>query len=139
MATTDFDGLILFSRLFLTQNLDAEAYSPRLFQAAGVIWPAFQILPVLEDKATTALIFPNDAHASPYVRWFRRVGVRIPRELTLLSFDNERYRVPVTSVDFGFGYLGHQAFLAVLGQNSVRCDKYGTIDPVATVVEKGSS
>jgi DNA-binding LacI/PurR family transcriptional regulator len=134
----DFDGLILFSRLFLTHKLDAEAYSADLFRAAGVIWPSFQLLPVLEDPATTALILPNDAHASPYVRWFRRVGVQIPHNLTLLSFDNEKYKVPVTSVDFGFGYLGHQAFLAVLGQNSVRCDKHGTIDPVATVVEKGS-
>ncbi len=135
---SDFDGLILFSRLYLTHKLDAGASSPHLFRAAGVIWPAFQLLPVLEDTATTALILPNDAHASPYVRWFRRVGVQIPQDLTLLSFDNEKYRVPVTSVDFGFGYLGHQAFLAVLGQNSVRCDKHGTIDPVATVVEKGS-
>ncbi len=73
--------------------------------------------PCINRLSPTALIVPNDSVGRDVHEWASLAGFRIPEDLGILSFDNSLSRVPLTlsSVDFGFGYLGYSAFHAILG------------------------
>jgi DNA-binding LacI/PurR family transcriptional regulator len=62
---------------------------------------------LLDDLGVTAILAPNDYFAHQYYHWLRAAGLRLPEDVSLLSFDNNRYSLPfsISSIDFGFGDL----------------------------------
>jgi DNA-binding transcriptional regulator YhcF (GntR family)/DNA-binding LacI/PurR family transcriptional regulator len=83
-----------------------------------------------KDKAArfggpvTAILAPNDYFAHQYYLWFREMGLRVPGDVTLLSFDNNHWSRPfsISSIDFGFSDLSYQVAHIFLGDIPVRPD-----------------
>jgi DNA-binding transcriptional regulator YhcF (GntR family) len=72
----------------------------------------------------TAILAPNDYFAHQYFLWFREMGLRVPGDVTLLSFDNNHWSRPfsISSIDFGFSDLSYQVAHIFLGDIPVRPD-----------------
>jgi len=78
----------------------------------------------------TALIAPNDRHARLYFRWLQAAGIRVPRDLSLLSFDDRQERLypyAISSVNYGFDDLGYMAFHLLLNDMPVKPDALRSI------------
>jgi hypothetical protein len=94
----------------------------------------------LTDPRITALIVPNDQDSFRVHRWLQLAGVAVPRYVSVISFDNyHRFAfVPVSTIDFGFGYLGYMAFHAIMGDIPVRKSRYGDVASRPHVSHRGS-
>lgn len=70
-----------------------------------------------------------------------KIGFRIPRDISLLSFDNQPplQISPVSSVDFGMGYLGYSAFHYLFGVLPVKHERNGDIASTPHIVNRGST
>jgi hypothetical protein len=92
------------------------------------------------DRTPSAVIVPSDAYAMATYHWLVAAGYRIPRDLSLISFDNSSLvrPWPVSSIDFGFGHLGYQAFHAIIGDLPVKSDAKGDVCARAMVQHYGS-
>jgi hypothetical protein len=78
----------------------------------------------------TALIAPSDEHAHECYRWLAAAGFSIPRDMTLVSFDDNLdtlYPYPISSVNFGFDYLGYACFHVLLGDLRIPTDRWKSI------------
>ncbi len=100
--------------------------------------------PVLESLSaypeTTALIAPHDYTAFHLYRLFRLAGISIPRDLSLISFDNSLRIQPfgITSVDQGYRSLGTLTFNFISEYQPITRDNFGHISGQPLVVDRGS-
>ncbi len=83
----------------------------------------------LQERKSTALLIDSDTRCHDLLKGFRFAGIRVPEELSLLSFDNYQPFLTnaVSSVDFGFGSMGYWAYHALIGDITVPFEKNGTI------------
>jgi len=73
----------------------------------------------------TALVAPADRHAKLYYRWLQTAGIKVPQELSLISFDDRQERLypySISSVNFGLDELGYSAFHLLLGDSPLKPD-----------------
>ncbi len=102
---------------------------------AGRRKPLRELIPSLMDMLdkensakwggpVTAILAPNDYFAHQYYLWFREMGLRVPGDVTLLSFDNNHWSRPfsISSIDFGFSDLSYQIAHIFLGDIPVKPD-----------------
>ena len=94
----------------------------------------------LLEKQVTAIIAPNDTFALAYYQWFSEAGIEIPRRLSMISFDNapEAAPFPISTIDFGFGRLGHQAAHVLIGDLPIPVSADGNYAGICTYVDRGS-
>lgn len=92
------------------------------------------------QNGATALIALNDGLAREYRSWALLVGIRIPEQLSIISFDNADTSVltPITTVDFGYARLGYRAAHALIGDIALRSDSDGVVKGECTVIDRGS-
>jgi len=84
----------------------------------------------LASPDVTGIVAPNDEHARLFYRWSRTVGLQIPEDLSLLSFDDRvesAYPYTISSINFGFDSLGYTAFHAMLGDIPVKTDTWRSV------------
>jgi DNA-binding LacI/PurR family transcriptional regulator len=98
------------------------------------------LAPLVRDPRLTAIIALNDDDAAGVAAWLSAVGIVIPGDLSVLSFDNRPSLslFPIDSVDFGFATLGYTAFHAILGDIPVKQTSPNSIACKAQVVTRGS-
>jgi DNA-binding LacI/PurR family transcriptional regulator len=80
----------------------------------------------LPPDGPTAIIAPYDEHARRLYRWLIVLGVRIPEDLSLVSFDDRQellYPYTISSVNFGFANLGYAAFHSIIGDVPIKIDR----------------
>ena len=94
----------------------------------------------LRDKGVSALLALNDAMAREYYLWCKAIGIAIPRDLSIISFDNlpESIFFPVSTIDFGFSRLGYLAAHLIIGDISVQTDRSGAVAGTCTLIDRGS-
>lgn len=90
---------------------DLSKFEADLLQTAAVL------LPALRRFKPTAIIAPNDGRAVLYRTLLNILGLRIPRYVSLLSFDNSPQirAMPLSSIDFGLYSLGYRSFHTFYG------------------------
>jgi DNA-binding LacI/PurR family transcriptional regulator/DNA-binding transcriptional regulator YhcF (GntR family) len=95
---------------------------------------------LLRDHAPTALIALNDYMAREYYYWFTALGIRIPLDISMVSFDNLPAWTfsPVSTIDWGFERLGYQAAHIMINDLPVRADREGGIPGSCTLIHRGS-
>jgi DNA-binding LacI/PurR family transcriptional regulator/DNA-binding transcriptional regulator YhcF (GntR family) len=95
---------------------------------------------VLDLPGVTALLAPNDRYAVRYWQVLAELGVRIPRDLSMVSFDNlaDLHPFPISSVDFGLATLGYKAFHLLLGDVPVQVAKGNHLMGICQLVDRGS-
>lgn len=64
----------------------------------------------------------------------------MPRDVSLISFDNTRLAggLNISSVDFGFGYLGYSAFHFIMQDVPINRTRHGDIPARPHVAHRGS-
>ncbi len=95
---------------------------------------------LLDYRSATAVIAPNDYTAFFHYHWLTANGVRIPEQLSLISFDNDVAcsLLPLSTVDFGLGYLGYAAFHLFSGIVPVGRHRNGTVSSRPQLLDRGS-
>ena len=89
----------------------------------------------------TAFLAMNDVLAKEYYLWFRALGLRIPRDLSIISFDNmyESKAYGIASVDFGYADMGYRAAHLLIGDIPVATDgRRWHIRPEPVLHDRGS-
>jgi DNA-binding LacI/PurR family transcriptional regulator len=88
----------------------------------------------------TAVIVSNQYRACELYSYLRWRGVSIPRDISLVTFDNYlQFQIwPLTTVDFGFGNLGYRAFQAIRGEIPVRIGTNRDMLTEALLINRGS-
>ncbi len=101
---------------------------------------AIALLPYLVDSEITALIAPNDYLAHAFFNIMLSAGLSIPKHMSLVSFDNyPKFQAwPISTIDFGFGYLGYCAYHAIMQDVKIQRDKYGNVAALPRVIQRGS-
>ncbi len=92
-------------------------------------------------KSTTCILALNDLHAIHYARLLQENGITIPDRISLLTFDNSSwsFTLGISSVDFGYSYLGYAAFHLLYGILPVHCRSPRPDIPCRSfVVDRGS-
>jgi len=94
----------------------------------------------LIDAGVTSLIAPNDHVAQLLYWWLVTAGIEIPKEMSVISFDNslELTGMPITTIDFGFSRLGYLAAHVFIGDIPVKKGADGSVPGICTVVDRGS-
>jgi hypothetical protein len=127
-----------FARILLRrigENPPPGAEQRRLLHLSGFLG-AFLMVPEL-----TAFIAPSDTYAAQVYRWLLFAGMRVPEDLSLVSFDDrleETYPHSISSINFGFDQLGFAAFHAMLGDIPVKVDKWLSVAAVARINHVGT-
>jgi len=95
---------------------------------------------LLLEHRPTALVALNDIMAWEYYLWFSALGIEIPRDLSIISFDNmaPAAPMPISSVDWGFRRLGYLAAHILIGDIPVSADRNGNIAGKCFVNDHGS-
>lgn len=94
----------------------------------------------LLGRGATAILCLNDQIAREVFLWTRYAGLRVPQDLTLLSFDNsvDCRSFPVSTIDFGFARLGYLAAHLLIGDIPVKADATGNVPGICEIVHRGS-
>jgi DNA-binding LacI/PurR family transcriptional regulator len=89
---------------------------------------------------TTAWISPNDYYQQKVYLWTMCVGVRVPGDVSLVSFDNAAtsFVFPLASIDPGFQHLGYLAAHIFIGDIGVAADRGGGVAGHCRLVDRGS-
>jgi DNA-binding transcriptional regulator YhcF (GntR family) len=95
---------------------------------------------VINRREITAVVAANDDLAASYYIWFRKMGLTVGRDISILSFDNNyRKRMyPLTSVDLGFRTLGYQLAHLFIGDTRPAADRFNNIVSRPYLVDRGS-
>ncbi len=94
----------------------------------------------LVSHGCTAIVALNQFMAVNTLYWLRLVGLDVPADISLVSFDNVGPLVnhPISTVDFGFANLGYQAAHIFIGDIPMRTDKWGNIASRPQLINRGS-
>jgi len=94
----------------------------------------------LIDQGATALLCLNDNLARICYFWCCAAGLKVPENISILSFDNHRdhQRVPLATIDFGFSRLGYLAGRIICGAVPSEAGRNGSIPGICTLVNRGS-
>jgi DNA-binding transcriptional regulator YhcF (GntR family) len=110
--------------------------------ALGSFFFAAQLHVLPEPETVTAIIAPVDFDAYHFYFWLRRAGLAVPQRYSLLSFENMftplPFPLPITSVDFGFNYLGYAAFHLLFDDMHIRRDRKGSVYSMPRIIRRGS-
>jgi DNA-binding LacI/PurR family transcriptional regulator len=103
-------------------------------------YPALRRHHVTAYPGLSAIVAPNDHDARHIYYSLRGAGLRIPDDLSLLSFDNypELIPLPVSTIDFGFDHLGYCSFHLILRDLPIRTDSANGVATRPRLVRRGS-
>jgi DNA-binding GntR family transcriptional regulator len=98
------------------------------------------MMTLMSNRDVTALVVPRDIYAYRCIQWLAIAGVRVPRDLSVISFDNTFHRIPTSlaSIDPGFNHLGYSAFHFLFGDIRPRRDAHGNLPVRPTVSRWGT-
>jgi DNA-binding LacI/PurR family transcriptional regulator/DNA-binding transcriptional regulator YhcF (GntR family) len=135
-----FAGIALLVRHFLQEHSSLPKPLTEFPVLPWLVALTPVLSPILAQKRITALIAPNDQAAHWYYLWLRAYGLRVPQDISLISFDNlwRLQSLPITSVDFGYGYLGFAAFHSIMRDITLTTDRTGTIAAQPRIVRRGT-
>ncbi|MBD3390758.1 MAG: GntR family transcriptional regulator [Chitinivibrionales bacterium] len=95
---------------------------------------------LLTDTDVTAVLAANEWLAINYYYWLTYAGVSIPRDISIVAFDNYRRFMhhPIATVDLKLDELGYLAAHIFSGDIPVRHDRRGNIPARPVFVDRGS-
>lgn len=95
---------------------------------------------LVAESEATALVALNDWFAANYAVWFEQAGVSIPKDLSIISFDNAPSFAhhPITTIDLGLSFLGYYGAHIFIGDLPVKADRWGNIISKPVLMHRGS-
>jgi DNA-binding LacI/PurR family transcriptional regulator len=104
-----------------------------------IMWGAVGLTALMYHPDVTAVVAANDKAARNYImRSLAELGIRVPEDVSLLSFDNQFRETcaPPTTVDFGFFDLGYKSFHALVGDVPVSINRHNEIRAIPFIVDR---
>jgi len=101
---------------------------------------SYSLSPYLKQNVT-ALVPPNSLLAEQFSFWCNAAGLRIPRDMSLLSIDNQYVylnALPITQIDTGLSRLGYLAFHLMLGDIPTAKSKNNTITAPCRIIDRAT-
>lgn len=135
-----FAGIALLVRHFLEEHSSLPTPLKEFPVLPWLVALTPVLSPILAQEHITAIVAPNDLTAHWYYLWLRAYGLRVPQDISLISFDNlwRLQSLPITSVDFGYGYLGFAAFHSIMRDITLSTNRSGTIAAQPRIVRRGT-
>jgi hypothetical protein len=98
------------------------------------------MLETIKEKRITAILAPSQMLATRYLYWLHCVGLSVPDESSLLSFDShfQYEHHPISTVDQNYGTLGYSAAHISMGDIPVKADRLGCLGSEPRLVDRGS-
>jgi len=98
------------------------------------------LVSLIERKGSTAILSMNQHIGINFFYWLRHAGVRVPADISLVSFDNYPHLSlhPISVVDLGMhnlGYLGAHIFIDDI---PVKADRWGNIASTPEFIDRGT-
>ena len=95
---------------------------------------------LIAEKKCTALIAPNDWLAVNYLIWCNYIGIRVPEQLSIISFDNMLIYQDsrLSTVDFNLATLGRRCAHILADAYSIKTDRWGNVGCEPYVNDRGS-
>jgi DNA-binding LacI/PurR family transcriptional regulator len=95
---------------------------------------------LLTDGKPTALLALNDHFAQQYFFWLHAMKVQVPKDISILSFDNLANAIlfPLSTIDFGFSRLGYICAHLFIGDTPPPRTNAGALAGTCTLVDRGS-
>jgi len=95
---------------------------------------------LLTDGNPTALLALNDHFAQQYYFRLQAMKVRVPKDISILSFDNLSNAIlfPLSTIDFGFSRLGYICAHLLIGDTPPPRTNAGALAGTCTLVDRGS-
>jgi DNA-binding LacI/PurR family transcriptional regulator len=124
----------------LAAEMGMQVHAVEQIEDNGTLLPGGALMKAARAHGATAIIAPRDKVAADLYTQLVADGVRIPQHISMVSFDNRPLLIsrPISSVDFGFGHLGHAAFHSLYGVVNVRRDRKGNVAARPYLVDRGS-
>jgi len=118
---------------------DADPKAKRHFRRL-LIENAPSLVSMLVDHKPTVIAALLDRMAREYHFWLQALGIMVPQQLSLISFDNspETSFFPITSIDWGFAQLAYLAAHIMIGDIPIKTNRYGHIAGACRLVDRGS-
>jgi DNA-binding LacI/PurR family transcriptional regulator len=100
--------------------------------------PTLQTL--LAGSQVTAIIAANEWLAITYFYWLKYAGLSIPRDLSIIGFDNHRrfMQHPTATLDLKLDELGYLAAHLLIGDIPVRHDRKGNVAAQPQFIDRGA-
>lgn len=95
---------------------------------------------LIHRESPSVIIALNNRFAQHYSAAIGAAGLAVPRDISLVSFDNthESRLFPITTVDFGLDTLGYLAAHILLEDIPVTADRRGIIRSKPMLIQRGS-
>ena len=95
---------------------------------------------LLRRLNATAIIAPNDHLALQYLFWFRAAGISVPRDVSLVSFENSLFSrgTSLSTLDFDMADLGYHAAQVFLTMVPPPSDRKGNLPGRCRFIDRGS-
>ncbi|MBD3392460.1 MAG: GntR family transcriptional regulator [Chitinivibrionales bacterium] len=95
---------------------------------------------LLSDPKLTAIIAGNEWLAITYYYWLTRAGISIPRDLSIVGFDNYRrfMQHPSATLDLKLDELGYLAAHLFIGDVPIRRDRRGNVAARPEFIDRGA-
>jgi DNA-binding LacI/PurR family transcriptional regulator len=122
------------------KNLASDANSGSISRKEGISPGTRILLEEIRKHNLTCLVAANDCAAEYISIKLALAGVRIPQDISLLSFDNrsESCFFPISTIDPCFDSLGYFAAHLLLKDFPVPKDRYHTVRNKPRLVNRGS-
>jgi DNA-binding GntR family transcriptional regulator len=119
-------------------NMSRLAFNALLQQKVFASVPS--LMSLVQNKDVTAILAPNQWLAVNYLEWLRVSGIQVPREISLISFDNyySQSRYPITVIDPRIGDLGYKSAHVLIKDIAVKTDRVGRIVSNPKLIDRGS-
>ncbi len=104
-----------------------------------LMWGAVGLTALMYHPDVTAVVAANDKAARNFImRSLAELGIRVPEDVSLLSFDNQFRETcaPPTTVEFGFFDLGYKSFHALVGDVPVQINRHNEIRAIPFIVDR---
>ena len=135
---------IKFTLLLLKKNSKINKFSQIPHHGreneGNVLASASEFFPLIANPKITAIIAPND-YMARRIHWFcNAFNISAPNDLGLISFDNLPDNVVgnLSTIDFGFGYLGYACFHYINKTSPVNINRKKEIKSKPEFMDRGS-
>ncbi len=102
--------------------------------------PLDSLREIIMRESPSVIVALNNRFAQHYSAAIAAAGLSIPRDISLVSFDNthESRLFPITTMDFGLDTLGYLAAHILLEDIPVTADRRGIIRSKPMLIQRGS-
>jgi DNA-binding LacI/PurR family transcriptional regulator/DNA-binding transcriptional regulator YhcF (GntR family) len=95
---------------------------------------------LLQEDRVTALIAPSEFFAIQFFAWLSLMGFKIPRDVSLVSFDNTVIirAYPIATIDWGYNHMAYCSVHLLIGDIPIKINPGNIVFSSTSLIDRGS-